>query len=161
MKIYENEQEYNEVLKYWSNACGDLHEHGKRDITVDELPDILKDAYERFWSDSYGVLCYLAEYKGKYGIALIAEYHEYTQEGDPNEPNNFAQAVNVATALEEADFPSCEVFIGKEMGFPGCCKADPYEKDLATELVLFIETEGMPDEVFMGIVKQFEQIAYI
>ena len=29
---------------------------------------------KNLWSEEMGYLCYLAEYKGKYGIALIGEY---------------------------------------------------------------------------------------
>jgi len=67
---------YSKDLKYWCNACGELHHHGEYDITEDELPKELSRAYNGLWSDSTGSLCYLVEYKGEYGIALINEFDE-------------------------------------------------------------------------------------
>lgn len=69
--------EMNAHLKYWSNACGDLHKHGKRDIdNPSELPKELQIAYSLLWEEGNGCLEYLAEYKGRYYIALINEFDE-------------------------------------------------------------------------------------
>ena len=53
--------ERHEAVKYWSNACGELHYHGKYDITEAELPAPLYEGYMELWSDSYGSLCYLVD----------------------------------------------------------------------------------------------------
>lgn len=60
---------------YWSNACGNLHYHGKHDISTEELPEPLQRAYtELFAEGQFSMNCYLAEYDGEYGISLEAEY---------------------------------------------------------------------------------------
>lgn len=65
-------------VKYWSNSCGDLHQHGKCDITERELPKELLRAYRELWTDDTSSLCYLAEFEGNYYVSLENEFpHEY------------------------------------------------------------------------------------
>ena len=50
IKIYSGEKgrkKFSKKFFYWSNACGDLHFHGKRDITERELPPELLYAYKK------------------------------------------------------------------------------------------------------------------
>ena len=67
------------ALKYWCNACGELHHHGKFDIQESELPKPLRRAYNEIWEEgAAGCCCYLVETKEVgYGVALVAEYDEY------------------------------------------------------------------------------------
>ena len=155
----------NGIFAYWSNACGDLFNLDK-DITKDELPEVLRWCYEELWSDADGSYCYLAEKNCRYGIALINEYHEYTAEGDPGEQNNFDRAVSVASDLDaylaKYDAPY-EVFIGKQTGFPGHCKEDPANQDQATELVLFFyadPTDHIDKKVYSEAVDWLSKNAY-
>lgn len=72
---FTDEYELNKHLKYWSNACGDLHENGERDLnSPDELPKPLKRAYEELWQEGNGCLEYLVEYDKEYYVALVSEF---------------------------------------------------------------------------------------
>lgn len=75
----ELDQKRANAIKYWCNACGELHHHGKFDISEEELPKPLRRAYNTLWEEgAAGCCCYLVETKEVgYGIALIAEYDEY------------------------------------------------------------------------------------
>lgn len=63
-------------LKYWCNACGELHHFGEYEITEEELPDDLKSAYSELWNDGLGSLCYLVTYRNENYIALVNEYDD-------------------------------------------------------------------------------------
>lgn len=139
MKIFTDKNEYNEKLTYWSNACGDLHHDGKW-IEEKDLPPVLQDVYKRLWEEGNGSYCYLAEYDGELGIALINEYHEYTELGEVGEKCNYQMAVRNGKRLEAENLP-VEVFIGKEMGFPGETPIDVIGEDNATELVAFMRAD--------------------
>lgn len=57
-----------EMIKYRSNSLGELHEHGNRDITENELPPMLRAAF----NNVYGITSlrnYLVETPGGYGIS--------------------------------------------------------------------------------------------
>lgn len=72
----ENVDRYLHDLKYWCDACGDLHCNGNYDIQEKDLPEELKRAYHDLWEEGTGSLCYLVEYKGEYMVALINEFDE-------------------------------------------------------------------------------------
>ena len=70
-----------ENFVYWCNNAGDLHHNAEYWIDeVEDLPKELQVAYNELWSDSYWASCYIAEFNGKYGIALEAEYSSYFAE---------------------------------------------------------------------------------
>lgn len=58
-----------EKIKYWSNSMGELHRYGNEDINEEELPEILRKAYDDVFSlgshktylvetsDGYGMPC--------------------------------------------------------------------------------------------------------
>ncbi len=72
---FDSPEELNKHLKYWSNSCGELHYHGRYDLTSDsQMPKELQRAYKELWTEGNGCLEYLAEYDGKYYIALITEF---------------------------------------------------------------------------------------
>ena len=74
---FDNELELNKHLKYWSNACGELHHHGEYDLdNILELPEELQRAYNELWKEGNGCLEYLVEYDGKYYIALVSEFDD-------------------------------------------------------------------------------------
>ncbi|MBO5609119.1 MAG: hypothetical protein J5929_01925 [Eubacterium sp.] len=137
MKIYTDRNEYENDLTYYCNACGEVFIDGI-DSKPEDLPLPLQKAYDELWSDGTGSYCYLVKYKDEYGLALINEYHEFTDEGKSGEMNNYEQAVKVGNRVENM-FPYT-VFIGKEMGFPGTTP-DGSQGDYATELVVFIKPE--------------------
>lgn len=81
MKIYEfndTKELHGNRLKYWSNACGELHHHGEYDIkNINDLPNELQRAYFELWEEGNGCSEYLVEFDKKYYIALITEFDEY------------------------------------------------------------------------------------
>lgn len=71
---YYSSKELAKKLKFWSNGCGELHYHGECNVTEDEFPDPLQEAYHNLWNENAGYLEYLVEYKGDYYVAIKAEY---------------------------------------------------------------------------------------
>lgn len=67
-------QEYIKDIKFWSNVYGDLHEDGLRSITEEELPSLLRKAYNELWDGFLYSSCHLIEYKGEPYIALSNEF---------------------------------------------------------------------------------------
>lgn len=147
---YTNQKKYNDDLKYWSNACGELHHFGQEDITEDELPEELKPIYREYWEeDKDGHCTYLVQYKGVNGIALIDEYYE-TEEGHPCD-NNYEQASKAAKIIAKND--DCTVLLAKELGFESANDGQ------ATELVVFMPTTISKNR-FDQISKELISVAY-
>ena len=63
-----------DMVQYYSNALGETHFHGQRDISAEELPAELKAAYDAIWSADYDSLCYLADFDGNFGLYLVREF---------------------------------------------------------------------------------------
>ncbi len=114
-----------ENLLYWSNACGELHYHGERDINPDELPKELKNLYFGswsdshgvnlgFWNDSYGVNCYLAEYHGQYGISLECEYSSFYAEEYGKTYDELLEMVKKGAVLIAASNQKCITLFDKD-----------------------------------------------
>lgn len=75
--IYEGTEgvkKYSEEFLFWSNSLGELHYHGEYDLKEEELPGSLRRAYDDLFADGTGSYCYLAEFRGDYGIALSNEF---------------------------------------------------------------------------------------
>ena len=63
------------MIGYWCNSCGELHFHGKFDISEDELPPPLLRAYNELWEDDCGGCnTYLVDTMFGFGISMCAEY---------------------------------------------------------------------------------------
>lgn len=157
---FDEGKRYGDDLRYFSNCCGDLHHWGQYDITEDELPEELKKLYHTLWAeDEYGLYCYLVEFKGQYGIALIAEYHEYEADGSVSDYGyNFAEKVSetLSERLPEiAPGLHAQIVLAKEQGFPGSLEED----DPATELVLFMDHD-VSEENYRAAGKLFGSIAF-
>ena len=74
VEIYTSWEELYKKLKFWYSGYGELHYHGERCITEDDLPAPLKYAYNELWSEGSGCLEYIVDYKGSYYLAIEAEY---------------------------------------------------------------------------------------
>lgn len=74
VEIYTSWKELYSKLKFWCSGCGDLHYHGERHITEDDLPVPLKYAYKELWSEGSGCREYLVDYNGNYYLAIECEY---------------------------------------------------------------------------------------
>lgn len=117
--VFENEKEMNNHLKYWSNACGELHHHGEYDLTnISELPEELQRAYKDLWEEGNGCLEYLVEYDGKYYIALISEFdNTFANDSGLSMDELYERAKSNALRLYEKElFLNTFLVIGKETG---------------------------------------------
>lgn len=117
-----SEKQYQEDFKYWSNCCGDLHHHGEYDIKENDLPEDLLRAYRELWGEEKGSLCYLVEYKGEHGIALINEFDE-TFANDINSTMD-ALFLHMEAKADELsvipEFETAQFLLAEEMGCFGC-----------------------------------------
>ena len=98
--VFESEKELNKHLKYWSNACGELHHQGEYDLTnISELPD-----------------------DGKYYIALISEFDNTFANDNGLSMDKLYERVkfNALKLYEEELFLDTFLIIGKETGFNEC-----------------------------------------
>ncbi len=115
-----NEDAY--PLKYWSNACGDLHHHGEYDITEANLPEPLKRCYHDLWGEDYGSLCYLVESRDGYGIALINEYDEcFADDCGLSMDDLFKSTMTDAFDVSKCElFSEASVYAAEYCGFDDC-----------------------------------------
>ena len=108
--IFENEKEMNKHLKYWSNACGELHHHGEYDLTnISELPEELQRAYKELWEEWNGCLEYLEfddTFANDNGLSMDELYERAKS--------------NALKLYEKELFLNTFLVIGKETGFDGC-----------------------------------------
>ncbi|WP_029199620.1 hypothetical protein [Oribacterium sp. NK2B42] len=103
--IKEMEEDFLNDFIYWSDSHGQFEKDGK-DLSYDELPKDLQSVYSEIWEENKdGLSCCLAEFKGEYGIALVAEYSRSSQARD------LEMAKRVAKTLEEKKTPAKSVVI--------------------------------------------------
>ena len=103
--IKEMEEDFLNDFVYWSDSHGQFEKNGK-DLSYDELPKDLQSVYSEIWEENKdGLSCCLAEFKGEYGIALVAEYSRSSQARD------LEMAKRVAKTLEEKKTPAKSVVI--------------------------------------------------
>lgn len=91
---------FSQNMKYWCNACGELHHHGEYEIEEKDLPDELLRAYQELWTDGTGSYCYLCEYKGAYYVSLVNEFWDDEDAGEPSKTREyFNKALNSGRRL--------------------------------------------------------------
>lgn len=120
-----NNRLFHNAIKYWSNSIGELHYHGKFDITEDQLPFALKTIYQDpdfTLFEHYGSRVHLAETEKGYGIALINEYDE-----DFAEECDLSMDFLFETALKDMDniknyplFKNADIYLGEYTGVDDC-----------------------------------------
>lgn len=140
--VFDNELELNRHLKYWSNACGELHHHGEYNIeNISELPEELQRAYKELWKEGNGCLEYLVEYDGKYYIALISEFDDiFADNNNVSMEELYEIAKNNALELFHQDlFKNTVLIIGKETGYKECHEV--------IFLISTMESENVYDEI--------------
>ena len=120
--VYEEREKMLEDLKYWSNSLGELHHRGEYDIEESGLPEELRRAYRTLWTADSGFLCYLAEYMGMYGIALINEFSgEYADSHFFTMDELFCKLKKKAEELWNVkSFQSVAAILGRCSGFDDC-----------------------------------------
>lgn len=86
------------------------------------MPPELLYAYKNLWSEEMGYLCYLAEYKGKYGIALIGEYDsEFAGSFGISMDRLFLiMALSVTMFPQKEKFKKIKVILGEHTGEDNC-----------------------------------------
>ncbi len=156
MKIYTNGKEISGDLKYWCNSCGDTFDpHKSLWISEDKLPTALRDAYTQLWQENPGgSYCYLVEYRGQYGIALVNEYYEIDEDGVHPDINNYDRAVVVGKMLEKR-YPQHTVFLVTNK------LTSPREIDRMAELFVFLDTTKVSKEEFDELANFLWHNAYL
>lgn len=120
---FDSELELSKRLKYWSNACWELHHHGEYDLdNVSELPIELQRAYNELWKEGNGCLECLVEYDKKYYIALISEFDDtFADDSGVSMEELYEIAKRNALELYNQDlFKNTVLIIGKETGCNEC-----------------------------------------
>lgn len=146
--IKEMEEDFLNDFIYWSDSHGQFKKDGK-EISLDELPEDLKSTYSELWEESRdGLKCCLAQYKGKYGIALVADYSRSSQ------TRNLDMAKRVAKTLDEKKSAEmATVILAFDLG-------TVYDGgDASTSVILFLPSETSKG-AFKDNVKIFEDMAY-
>lgn len=139
---FDNRTELEKHLKYWSNACGELHHHGEYDLnSILELPEELQRAYKELWKEGNGCLEYLVEYDKKYYIALISEFdNTYACDSEVSMEVLYKIAKRNALELYHQDlFKNTTLIIGKGIGVDECHEI--------IFLVPAMESENIYDEI--------------
>lgn len=149
-KYYEfnDREELSAHLKYWSNACSELHHYGEYDLEDEsELPDELQRAYRELWKEGNGCHEYLAEYDGKYYIALVSEFDK-TFADDEKLSMYKLYKIGKENALELYGrdlFKNTVLVVGKETGIDNCHEI--------IFLVPAMESESVYDDIENSIYK--------
>ncbi|SFG21687.1 hypothetical protein [Oribacterium sp. WCC10] len=108
--IKEMEEDFLNDFIFWSNNRGEFIKDGK-ELTYDELPEELRSVHTELWEENKeGLSCCLAQYKGEYGIALIADYSRSSQ------TNNLDMAKRVAKTLDEKLSKTVSIIIAYDLG---------------------------------------------
>ena len=118
-----NASYYNDAIDYWSNSMGELHHHGKYDISEDDLPDPLKEVYQEYdLFERYKSRSYLVETEKGYGIALVNEYDECFADDCKLTMDQlfFSAVVDAAIIRSYSEFDTASIFLGEYLGFDSC-----------------------------------------
>ena len=147
-------QQYRSDLKYLSDACGWIYDDNGNIVETDDLPSDIQRVLSDLWEESKdGNYCYVANYKGKNGIALVNEYYE-NEDGKPC-LDNYEQAKKVSTHMIWEmiyDIPDCAILLAKEVGFI-------VDGEKATELAIFAPAD-ISKNIFDMISREFASVAY-
>jgi len=119
LNVIDNRDYFNTLITFWSNSCGELYDENHENIESGLLPSELLYVFEYWWSDSYYSSCRLAEYDGKYGIALISVYdEEYIKETGISIEDVIRKAKECSSAFSEYNIfaftPPIEPFVNEE-----------------------------------------------
>lgn len=121
---YDDKKELEKHLKYWSNSLGELHYHGERDITKEELPEQLQRAYSVLYkSRETSCLEYLVEYDGEYYVALVNEFDQcYADDCGVSLEKSYETAKDNALVLYKNQLfeDNTILILGKGTGFEKC-----------------------------------------
>lgn len=139
---YDSQEELNKHLKYWSNACGELHHHGEYDLKdISELPEELQRAYLDLWKEGNGCLEYLVEYDDRYYIALISEFDDTFADNTNLSMEKLYEMMkqNALNLYHQQLFENTVLILGKGTGVDECHEV--------IFLVPAMESENVYDEI--------------
>ena len=105
-----------EKIKYWSNSMGELHRYGNEDINEEELPEILRKAYDDVFSlGSHKT--YLVETSDVYGISnevdVSVRYGRCT--GMTSEDVFNSMVSNVLKLARSPELNGCKIYLFEEI----------------------------------------------
>jgi len=151
---YKNNKEemesFKNDLKYWSNCCAELHHYGQYDIEESDLPKELLRAYQELWTDGHCSRCYLVEYKGAYGIALINEFdNDFASDSDLTMDELYIKMRYNAEKLHNISlFDNAQIVIAE---YSGC--------DECHELIVILPAD-LNVEIFDQVADSVDEIVY-
>ena len=138
-------------FSFWSNATGDLHHNGSW-LDRGGVPQELLRAYDELWSDGFAASCYLAEFDGKYGIAVQAGYDsEFASDSGMSYESLLSAVTGIGRTLSER-YPQYEVIFGKDT----CRWSDG---SVESELILFVPWD-VDAEDFECVAEHFDSVCY-
>lgn len=118
---YDNKEELYNHFSYWCTATGDFFHNGNY-CEEKDVPEPLLKAYNELYKEGNGCHEYLAEYNGKYYIALVSEFDsEYAEDSDMSMDELFEIGKDNALNLYSSElFANTMLVIGKGTGVDGC-----------------------------------------
>lgn len=119
--LYESKEELYNHFSYWCTATGDFFHNGNY-IEEQDVPEPLLKAYKELYKEGNGCYEYLAEYDGKYYVALVSEFDsEYAEDSDMSMGELFEIGKDNALNLYSSElFANTMLVIGKGTGVDGC-----------------------------------------
>ena len=139
-----------ENFVYWSNSTGDLPYNLEYDI--EDLPKELQRAFTELWSDSYWANQYIAEFNGKYGIILEAEYDKYFAEDLNISYDELVKAAeNKAIEVSEM-YPEYDILFGKDA-------IEWSDGSISTSVNVFMPWD-IDENKFVEVVNYFDSMCY-
>jgi predicted RNA-binding Zn-ribbon protein involved in translation (DUF1610 family) len=117
VKVFRTKDSPLEAVQYWSSAVGDLHCHGKFDITEEDLPWPLRYANTWLKYDWYAFQAYLVDTSSGFGVALIALYdYNFGDDNGLDGEGLFDSAIEDAKTLEKKlnAFVKAEVLVTED-----------------------------------------------
>ena len=123
----ENRTEGNPIKKdliYWSDALGEPKKDGKS-VDAAALPRELATAKKQLWSDRFLSLCYLACYRGEYGICMVNEFDPVVASNENTDMDNlYSIMVGRIKDMEGSPaFSEMSFLAGQWTGFGDCHEA--------------------------------------
>ncbi len=120
-KEYENKEELYNHFSYWCTATGEFFHNGNY-CEEKDVPEPLLKAYNELYKEGNGCHEYLAEYDGKYYIALVSEFDsEYAEDSNMSMDELFKIGKDNALNLYSSElFANTMLVIGKKTGVDGC-----------------------------------------
>ena len=150
--LHEYENELSEDWSFWSNATGDLHHDGLWLDDIEDLPAELQRAFNDLWTDGLWAECYLAEFEGRYGVALEAGYDKELADDAKMTYAKLIDTARTKASRLSKRYPQYEVILGVNTGHWSNGTTE-------TELLLFLPWDVSEVE-FSRVAEHFDSTCY-